>query len=64
MAKKRKAPKRERCDLGPLIDAVQDSLDRLQVTWEGRGAAECFHNMTDLHMVIGDLEDAIDKAGE
>lgn len=55
----------ERCDLQPLIDAVRDSLYRLEDTYHERGkATDCTDDVLDLHMVVGDIEDAIDKAGQ
>lgn len=43
----------------PLIDAVQDSLLRLQRVYEKRG--DLYGAMLDLQIVMDDLSDGIDR---
>jgi hypothetical protein len=60
---RREQKKRKRktaIDLMPIIDAVQDSLDRLQVLYEEK-CGDLSAAALDLRLNIEDLEDAIDK---
>lgn len=64
MSQPRKSRKRAKgaIDLMPLIDDVQDSLDRLQVAYEqGFSMPDA---LADLVAYVGDLEDGIDKNEE
>lgn len=50
---------REAIALQPLIDSVQDSIDRFQVLYEEGGDVGAA--LVDLHICVGDLEDGVEK---